>query len=76
MQSQSYTSTADSEFAVQTSLYPLENGLSFSKYWNVQYEDLFSIMTNNNYHTVYMHGNEGSFWNREKVYNKIGRAHV
>lgn len=71
MQSQSYTSTADSEFAVQTSLYPLENGLSFSKYWNVEYEDLFSIMTNNDYHTVYMHGNEGSFWNREKVYNNF-----
>lgn len=71
MQSQSYTSTADSEFSVQTSLYPLENGLSFSKYWNAQYEDLFSIMTNNNYHTVYMHGNEGSFWNREKVYNNF-----
>jgi len=28
-------------------------------------------MTNNNYHTVYMHGNEGSFWNREKVYNNF-----
>ncbi len=71
MHSQSYTSTADSEFAVQMSMYPLENGLSFSKYFNVEYEDLFTLMTNNNYYTSYMHGNDGSFWNRDKVYSKF-----
>ena len=71
MQSQSYTSTADSEFAVQTSMYPLENGLSFSKYFNVEYDDLFSLMTKNDYYTSYIHGNVGSFWNRDKVYTRF-----
>lgn len=71
MQSQSYTSTADSEFAVQMSLYPLENGLSFSKYFNVEYEDMFTLMTKNDYYTSYIHGNVGSFWNRDKVYPRF-----
>ena len=71
MHSQSYTSTADSEFSVQTSMYPLENGLSFSKYYNVEYDDLFSIMTENDYYTSYIHGNVGSFWNRDKVYTRF-----
>ena len=71
MHSQSYTSTADSEFSVQTSMYPLENGLSFSKYYNVEYDDLFSLMTKNDYYTSYIHGNVGSFWNRDKVYTRF-----
>lgn len=71
MHSQSYSSTADSEFAVQMSLYPLENGLSFSKYYDVEYDDLFSIMTENDYYTSYIHGNDDRFWNRRKVYSNF-----
>ena len=33
MHMQSYSTTADSEHSTITSLYPMENGMSFSKYY-------------------------------------------
>ena len=65
---QSYSSTADSEFSAVTSLYPMENGMSYSRYYTNAYDDIFTMFENEGYTTSYMHGNYGFFWNRENVY--------
>ncbi len=72
MYMQSYSSTADSEFSSITSLYPMENGMSYSKYYTNKYDDIFKIFKNNGYNTSYVHGNDGNFWNRGNVYQNFG----
>lgn len=69
---QSYSSTADSEFSTVTSLYPMENGMSYSKYYTNTYDDIFTMFKNEGYTTSYMHGNYGYFWNRENTYKAFG----
>lgn len=71
MHMQSYSSTSDSEHSTLTSTYPLENGMSYSKYFANTYDNLFNMFSNNNYYTSYMHGNVGTFWNRENVYSRL-----
>ena len=71
MHMQSYSSTADSEYTFVTSTYPMENGMSYSKYFLNTYDDIFKIFKNNGYYTSYMHGNVGTFWNRENVYSRM-----
>ncbi len=68
---QSYSSTADSEFSTVTSLYPMENGMSYSRYYTDTYDDIFTMFKNEGYTTSYMHGNYGFFWNRENVYKRF-----
>lgn len=71
MQNQSYTTTADSEFTVMTSLYPLENGMSYAQYSSNDYSDIYKNFKNSGYSTTYIHGNVGSFWNRQAVYSRL-----
>ena len=73
---QSYSSTADSEFSTVTSLYPMENGMSYSRYYTNAYDDIFSMFDNEGYTTSYMHGNYGFFWNRENVYKTLGVENI
>lgn len=71
MHMQSYSTTADSEHSTITSLYPMENGMSFSKYYTNKYDDIFNIFNRANYYTSYIHGNDARFWNRGNVYGKL-----
>ena len=71
MHMQSYSTTADSEHSTITSIYPMENGMSFSKYYTNTYDDIFKIFNNKKYHTSYMHGNYPYFWNRGNVYGRL-----
>ena len=73
---QSYSTTADSEFSAVTSLYPMENGMSYSRYYSNKYDDIFTMFKNEGYDTSYMHGNYGYFWNRENVYKSFGVNHL
>lgn len=73
---QSYSSTADSEFSATTSLYPMENGMSYSRYYTNKYDDIFTMFKNEGYTTSYMHGNFGFFWNRENVYKAYGVENI
>ena len=73
---QSYSSTADSEFSTVTSLYPMENGMSYSRYYTNAYDDIFTMFDNAGYTTSYMHGNYGFFWNRENVYKTFGVENI
>ena len=68
---QSYSTTADSEFSTVTSLYPIENGMAYSRYYRNNYDDIFKMFHQDNYTTSYMHGNYGYFWNRSNVYNNM-----
>ena len=71
MHMQSYSTTADSEHSTITSIYPMENGMSFSKYYTNTYDDIFKIFHHENYYTSYMHGNDFNFWNRGNVYKRF-----
>lgn len=71
MHMQSYSSTADSEYTTVTSTYPMENGMSYSKYFLNTYNTIFDIFNSKDYYTMYMHGNVPSFWNRENVYSRM-----
>lgn len=71
MMIQSYSTTADSEHSTMSSLYPLENGMAFAQYSSNKYNDFFENYKNASYYTIYMHGNEESFWNRKNVYEHL-----
>ena len=71
MQNQSYSTTADSEFSEMNSLYPLENGMSFAQYSSNDYDNIYNKFKSDDYITTYIHGNKGSFWNREAVYSRL-----
>jgi phosphoglycerol transferase MdoB-like AlkP superfamily enzyme len=71
MQNQSYSTTADSEFAVMNSVYPLENGMCFSHYSSNDYDNIYKNFKNSDYETIYIHGNKGGFWNRTDVYSRL-----
>lgn len=71
MHMQSYSTTADSEHTTINSIYPMENGMSFSKYYTNTYDDIFKIFNEKGYHTSYMHGNYPYFWNRGNVYGRL-----
>lgn len=71
MHMQSYSTTADSEHSIITSIYPMENGMSFSKYYTNIYDDIFKLFNDKGYHTSYMHGNYPYFWNRGNVYGRL-----
>ena len=70
MHSTSYTTTADSEHSTLNSLYPMENGEAFSKYYGNTYDDVFNQFKDAGYYTMYAHGNWAYFWNRENVFSK------
>ena len=70
MHSTSYTTTADSEHSTLNSLYPMENGEAFSKYYGNTYDDVFNQFKEKEYYTMYAHGNWAYFWNRENVFSK------
>lgn len=71
MHMQSYTTTADSEHSVVTSVYPVENGMAYTKYYTNNYDDIFELFHKKGYLTSYMHGNEPEFWNRGNVYQLL-----
>jgi len=68
---QSYSTTADSEYTAITSLYPLQNGEAFSRYFGNINNDIFKLYKNEGYSTYYMHGNEGGYWNRKSVFSRL-----
>lgn len=68
MYNQGLGSTADSEFEMENSMYPLENGYVFQKYYNNAWQDIYTTLRENGYYTSFMHPNTSTFWNREEVY--------
>lgn len=70
MYNQGLGTTADSEFEMENSMYPLENGYVFQKYYNNKWQDIYTTLKEEEgYYTSFMHPNTSTFWNREEVYN-------
>lgn len=69
---QSIGTSADSEFVFNTSLLPVNNGTVFLTHFNRTYVTTQSLLQDQGYVTMYMHGNNGSFWNRDVMYTVLG----
>lgn len=65
-------STSDAEFAVNTSLYPLENGAVTSLYKNKDLPGLPKLLKSAGYVSYTFHANKAAFWNRDKLYPALG----
>ncbi|MEW9110169.1 MAG: LTA synthase family protein [Cytobacillus gottheilii] len=65
--------TSDSEFMVDTSLYPLSSGSVFVRKSSNVFNALPKILKDNGgYYSAVLHGNDADFWNRENMYNELG----
>ncbi|MFA6486437.1 MAG: LTA synthase family protein [Candidatus Magasanikbacteria bacterium] len=64
--------TADAEFAMLNSLYPLFDTVAFIEYAYNHYEALPKLLASSGYHTYSFHGDVSSFWNRANMYPGLG----
>ncbi|KAB2333856.1 LTA synthase family protein [Bacillus mesophilum] len=64
--------SSDSEFLIDTSLYPLDRGAVFFTHSGNQYEAMPEILRDHGYTTAAFHANNKSFWNRDIMYSALG----
>ena len=64
--------SSDTEFTVSTSLLPVNNGTVFMSYFDRKYVAFPQLMKEKGYYTFSMHGNNGSFWNRQVMHKNLG----
>lgn len=63
--------SSDAEFLINNSLFPLSRGAVFFSHASNTYHALPKIMENHGYYTSSLHGNNGSFWNRNMMYRQM-----
>lgn len=66
--------TSDAELLAGCSLYPLRAGAVFTERYDVDFRCLPELLREAGYHTVAMHANWPSFWNRDRMYPAMGYA--
>ncbi|RDW21927.1 LTA synthase family protein [Oceanobacillus chungangensis] len=64
--------TADSEFLVENSLYPLDRGAVFFTHGGNDFNAIPEIIDDEGYESYVFHSNNKSFWNREQMYESLG----
>ncbi|MGG1215375.1 LTA synthase family protein [Micromonospora provocatoris] len=64
--------TADAEFMVANSLYGLPQGSAFTTKGLNTYQAAPAILGQQGYTSAVLHGNTGSFWNRDEIYKSLG----
>ncbi|WP_144614445.1 LTA synthase family protein [Bacillus cereus] len=64
--------TSDSEFLIDTSLYPLNRGAVFFTHGNNEYTATPEILRQQGYFTSVFHANNATFWNRNIMYSALG----
>ncbi|MBE7096246.1 LTA synthase family protein [Bacillus cereus] len=64
--------TSDSEFLIDTSLYPLNRGAVFFTHGNNDYTATPEILRQQGYFTSVFHTNNATFWNRNIMYSALG----
>ena len=69
---ESVGTSSDSEFTLSTSLMPATSGTVFVSYWDREYPTIQKLVKDKGYYTFSMHGNKGSFWNRNVVHKEFG----
>ncbi|MBO8156100.1 MAG: LTA synthase family protein [Bacillaceae bacterium] len=67
--------TSDSEFLVETSLYPLPNSAVFFTHPQNEYRAVPEIIGEEGYYSAVFHANNKSFWNRDVMYESLGYDH-
>ena len=68
----SFGTSSDTEFSVATGLLPSKVGTVFINYADREYVSMYNLLKDEGYTTVSMHANVGNFWNRNKMYTKLG----
>lgn len=64
--------SSDSEFTLLSSLMPASSGTVFVSYYSTYYETIPKILSNLDYYTFSMHGNNFSMWNRLYAHPSLG----
>lgn len=64
--------SSDSEFVLDTSMYPLGSGAVFFTHAKNTYQAVPYILRQNGYSTNVFHANNASFWNRNIMYETLG----
>ncbi len=67
--------SSDAEFTFATSLMPSSNGTVFINYYDNEYETIQKLFKQQDYQVYSMHGNKGSFWNRNIMHQNMGYDH-
>lgn len=67
--------SSDSEFTLNTSLMPTNNGTAFVSYFNREYVSIPKLLKEKGYYTFSMHANNGSYWNRNVMHKSLGYDH-
>ena len=67
--------TADAEFILENSLYGLPQGAAFTIHSQNTYQSAPAILGQRGYTSASFHGNNGTFWNRDKIYKSFGFEH-
>ncbi|MBR7554377.1 LTA synthase family protein [Allobacillus sp. GCM10007491] len=64
--------TSDHEFILDNSLYPLPNSAVYFTHAQNEFHSLPKIIKEKGYSSYSMHANNGSFWNRNTMYESLG----
>lgn len=64
--------SSDTEFTLNTSLMPINNGTVFVSYWNRKYISMQQLLRDKGYYCFSMHGNNATYWNRLVMHEKLG----
>ena len=64
--------SSDTEFTITNSILPIGTGTVFTNYDKNEYNSLIKSFKAKGYYTFSMHGNICQYWNRDKMYQKIG----
>lgn len=64
--------TSDAEFMLENSLYGLPQGSAFITKGQNKYQAAPTILKDYGYTSAVFHGNSGTFWNRNVIYDRFG----
>ncbi len=64
--------SSDSEFTLNTSLLPVSSGTVFVNYWNREFVTIPKLLKEMGYYSFSMHGNNGTYWNRNVMHREFG----
>jgi lipoteichoic acid synthase len=64
--------SSDSDFMVNTSVYPVRRGSTFFRFPKNSYNSLPKLLEQNGYQTISLHGIAGGFWNWMEAHYGIG----
>lgn len=69
---ESVGTSSDSEFIFNTSLMPASSGTVAINYFDREYLTIPKLLKQQGYYTFSMHGNNGTFWNRNMLHESFG----